>query len=113
MISICKLFEVTQNTEVISEQPTPAVAPEAPVAPAPEVQPEVSVPPILAVFPDLPETADPCVLAEFFISKCDDVARGVPAKAEPKITQVPEPSEPGGRASVPVEITPKGVMPAG
>ncbi len=102
MISVFKIFEAVAPPNIEAVPPTP-VSPETATQP---IQQTLS---LVEVFPDLPETADPCVLAEFFISKCDDVARGVPT--EPKITQVPEPSEPGGRASVPVEITPKGVMP--
>ena len=112
MISISKLFEVAPQTVEMVPGPTTGTPPIAPEAVSAEPVPQ-SGPSLLDVFPDLPDTADPCVLAEFFISKCDDVARGVPTEAEPKITQVPEPSEPGGRASIPVEITPKGVMPAG
>ena len=111
MISISSLFGV-ENKMVIEEQPIPTASPELQSQPEVPAEPiQSSVTSLTDIFPDLPDTTDPCVLAEFFIEKCDEFAQGIPS--EQKVTQVPEPSEPGGRASIPVEITPKGLMPAG
>ena len=73
-----------------------------------------SKPSLFEIFPDLPETDDPCVLAEFFIVKCDEKAQNIePQKQEKNVDAQPVNMEPGTKPSPAVEITPKGVMPVG